>query len=79
MKPDFVYLVAIIDGYSRGVLWWRLSNTLDARLCVEAHEEALDHFGMVTQLEGTRGEDRRLEPSRCYPRRGTIVSLPCFK
>ena len=37
----FVYLVAIIDWYSRAVLSWRLSNTLDAGFCVEALEEAI--------------------------------------
>jgi|TARA_B100001971_G_scaffold135287_1_gene124997 putative transposase len=37
----FLYLVAIIDWYSRYVLAWRLSNTLDADFCVDALEEAL--------------------------------------
>ena len=37
----FLYLVAIIDCYSRYVLSWRLSNTLDVDFCVEALEEAL--------------------------------------
>ena len=41
MARGFLYLVAIIDVYSRYVLSWRLSNTLDAGFCVEAMEEAL--------------------------------------
>jgi putative transposase len=41
MTRGFLYLVAIIDWYSRYVLAWRLSNTLDAGFCVEALEEAL--------------------------------------
>ena len=41
MAKGFLYLVAIIDWYSRYVLSWRLSNTLDADFCVEALEEAL--------------------------------------
>jgi len=41
MARGFLYLVAIIDWYSRYVLAWRLSNTLDAGFCVEALEEAL--------------------------------------
>jgi putative transposase len=41
MARGFIYLVAIIDWYSRYVLSWRLSNTLDAGFCVEALEEAL--------------------------------------
>lgn len=45
MKTGFVYLVAIMDWYSRRVLSWRLSNTLDSNFCVEALEEALSAFG----------------------------------
>jgi len=41
MARGFLYLVAIIDWYSRYVLSWRLSNTLDVDFCVEALEEAL--------------------------------------
>ena len=41
MARGFLYLVAIIDWYSRYVLSWRLSNTLGAGFCVEALEEAL--------------------------------------
>ena len=41
MAKGFLYLVAIIDWYSRYVLSWRLSNTLDSDFCVEALEEAL--------------------------------------
>jgi len=41
MAKGFLYLVAIMDWYSRYVLAWRLSNTLDAEFCVEVLEEAL--------------------------------------
>jgi putative transposase len=41
MERGFMYLVAIIDWYSRYVLSWRLSNTLGAGFCIEALEEAL--------------------------------------
>ena len=41
MARGFVYLVVIMDWYSRYVLSWRLSNTLDAEFCVDALEEAL--------------------------------------
>lgn len=37
----FLYLVAILDWFSRYVLSWLLSNTLDSLFCVEALEEAL--------------------------------------
>ena len=41
MSRGFHYLVAIMDWYSRHVVAWRLSNTMDADFCVEALEEAL--------------------------------------
>jgi putative transposase len=41
MAKGFLYLVAIMDWYSRYVIAWRLSNTLDADFCVETLEEAL--------------------------------------
>lgn len=43
LTHGFVYLVAIMDWYSRRVLSWRLSNTLDTEFCLEALEEALEH------------------------------------
>ena len=45
MRRGFMYLVAIMDWYSRRVLSYRLSNTLDADFCVEALREALDRHG----------------------------------
>jgi putative transposase len=45
MARGFVYLVAIIDWYSRLVLSWRLSNTLDASFCVDALDDALRRYG----------------------------------
>jgi putative transposase len=40
MPHGFVYLVAIMDWYSRLVLSWQLSNTLDVHFCLEALESA---------------------------------------
>lgn len=45
MKRGFMYLIAIIDWYSRKVLSWRLSNTLDADFCVDALHEAISLHG----------------------------------
>lgn len=45
MAHGFLYLVAVIDWYSRLVLSWRLSNTMDKSFCVEALQEALDRYG----------------------------------
>jgi putative transposase len=41
MRHGFMYLTAVIDWYSRFVLSWRLSNTLDGGFCLEALDEAL--------------------------------------
>ena len=45
MERGFLYLVAIMDWYSRKVLAWRLSNTLEADFCVAALKEALATYG----------------------------------
>ena len=41
LQMGFLYLVAVLDWYSRHVISWRLSNSLDNEFCVEALEEAL--------------------------------------
>lgn len=45
MAKGFVYLIAVIDWFSRKVLSWRLSNTMDTTFCVEALEEAIQRYG----------------------------------
>lgn len=45
MPKGFAYLVAIIDIYSRKVLSWRLSNTMDASFCVLALKDAIEKYG----------------------------------
>lgn len=45
LAHGFVYLVAVIDWYSRKVLSWRISNTLDTTFCVDCLEEALQRYG----------------------------------
>jgi putative transposase len=46
MAHGFMYLVAVMDWYSRKVLAWRVSNTLDAAFCVDCLEDALRTFGI---------------------------------
>ena len=41
MARGFIYLAAVVDWFSRRVLAWRLSITMEASFCVEALEEAL--------------------------------------
>ncbi len=45
MVRGFAYLVGVIDVYSRRLLAWRLSNSMDARFCLDALGEALERFG----------------------------------
>lgn len=39
------YLTAVVDWFSRKVLAWRLSITMDVAFCIEAVEEAMARFG----------------------------------
>ena len=45
MARGFVYLTAVVDWFSRKVLAWRLSITMDVAFCIEAVEEAMSRFG----------------------------------
>lgn len=55
MKKGFIYLVAIMDWYSRKILSWRISNTLDTGFCIEALEEALIRFGKPEIFNSDQG------------------------
>jgi putative transposase len=45
MAKGFVYLIAVMDWFSRRVLAWRLSTGMETGFCVEALREALDRYG----------------------------------
>ncbi|MDE2164542.1 MAG: IS3 family transposase, partial [Alphaproteobacteria bacterium] len=45
MARGFVYLAAVVDWFSRRILAWRLSITMEAAFCIEAVEEALAKYG----------------------------------
>ena len=45
MKQGFLYLTAVMDWYSRCVLSWELSNSLDSSFCLAALQSALDRYG----------------------------------
>ena len=55
MRKGFLYLVAVIDWFSRKVLSWRLSNSLDAAFCTEALEDALAHHGTPDIFNSDQG------------------------
>lgn len=45
LPKGFMYLVAVIDWYSRKVLSWRLSNSMESTFCVDCLQEALRKYG----------------------------------
>jgi putative transposase len=45
MTRGFVYLAAVVDWFSRRVLAWRVSITMDTSFCIEALDEALSQYG----------------------------------
>ena len=51
----FAYLVAVIDWYSRRVLSWRLSNSMDASFCVDCLEDALREHGKPEVFNSDQG------------------------
>jgi len=55
MRRGFLYLVAIMDWFTRKVLAWRISNTLEADFCVEALNEAVHKFGSPEILNTDQG------------------------
>ena len=55
MARGFVYLGAVVDWFSRRVLSWRLSITMETEFCTEALEEALAHHGKPKIFNTDRG------------------------
>jgi putative transposase len=55
MAQGFMYLVAIMDWFSRYVLTFRLSNTLDVTFCVDALEDALGRYGTPEIFNSDQG------------------------
>ncbi len=61
MAKGFCYLMAVMDLYSRKILSWQLSNSLDPHFCVIALTEALQRYG-APEIFNTDQADR---PGRC--------------
>ena len=76
MARGFAYLVAIIDWYSRRVLAWRLSNTLETSFCVEALQEALSRFGAPEIFNSDQGAQFTADSfTRVLRDRGIKISM----
>jgi transposase InsO family protein len=55
LERGFAYLVAIIDRYSRRVLSWRISNSMEAAFCVDYLEDALRVHGKPEVFNSDQG------------------------
>jgi putative transposase len=55
MAKGFVYLVAVVDWFSRRVLAWRLSITMEVGFCIEAVEEAIARYGCPEIFNSDQG------------------------
>jgi putative transposase len=76
MARGFVYLVAVIDWYTRKVLAWRLSNTLTTDFCVEALEEALASYGTPEIFNTDQGcQFTSLEFTAVLKQHGIAISM----
>ena len=77
LQRGFLYLVAVMDWASRTVLSWRLSNTLDASVCVEVLHEALERSGPPEIFNPRPGQpihQRRPSPT-CSKEAGIRISM----
>jgi len=76
VQRGFLYLVAIMDWATRYVLAWRLSNTLDARFCVEALNEALSRYGKPDIFNTDQGSQfTSLDFTGALKDAGTSISM----
>ena len=55
MKRGFVYLAAVINWFTRRVLSWRFSITMEIDFCIEAVEEVLVRHGKPDMLNNHKG------------------------
>ncbi len=76
LARGFVYLVAIIDWYSRRVLSWRISNTMDAVFCVDCLEDALRTHGKPEIFNSDQGSQFTSEAfTGVLKREGVEISM----
>jgi len=57
MRRGFLYLTAIMDVYSRKILAWGISNTLEAAWCLRVLEEAIDRYGCPEIINSDQGSE----------------------
>jgi putative transposase len=76
LAHGFAYLVAIIDWYSRRVLGWRISNSMEAVFCVDCLEEAIRHHGKPEIFNSDQGAQFTSEAfTGVLIREGIVISM----
>jgi len=75
MRRGFMYLVAVIDWFSRYVLSWRLSNTLDTLFCIEALQAALQHGVPVVFNTDQGSQFTSTEFTNCLLEQQILISM----
>lgn len=75
LRCGFLYLTAILDWYSRYVLAWRLSNSLDSAFCVAALEEALAVARPEVFNTDQGAQFTSVVFTRCLESRGVAISM----
>jgi putative transposase len=67
LERGFDYLVAVIDWYSRRVLSWRISNSMEAAFCVDCLEDALREHGKPEVFNSDKGSQGAFNRSSQNP------------
>ncbi len=76
LARGFAYLVAIIDWYSRRVLSWRISNSMEATFCVDCLEEALRTHGKPEIFNSDQGSQFTSDAfTSVLKREGIMISM----
>lgn len=76
LASGFAYLVAIIDWYSRRVLSWRISNTMEALFCVDCLEDAMRTHGKPEVFNSDQGTQFTSEAfTGVLKREGVTISM----
>ena len=76
LARGFVYLVAIIDWYSRRVLSWRISNSMEAVFCVDCLEDALRIHGKPEIFNSDQGSQfTSMAFTGVLERAGIVISM----
>lgn len=76
LARGFAYLVAVIDWYSRRVLSWRISNSMEAVFCVDCLEEALRAHGKPEVFNTDQGSQFTSEAfTGVLKREGVVISM----